>query len=65
MLYLLGFNLEYNKRPMGLSALLNNQVGHGPKFQKLHDYTLFLSQDVEIDHIFAPWASVSKIMVYF
>ncbi len=25
-----------NKRPMGLGALLNNQLGHGPKFQKLH-----------------------------
>ncbi len=24
-----------DKRPMGLGALLNNQLGHGPKFQKL------------------------------
>ena len=30
-----------NKRPMGLDALLENQLGHSPlKFQKLHIYTL-------------------------
>ena len=51
-----------NKRPMGLCALLNNQLGHGPKFQKLWHSTLFLSQDVENEHIFALWAAVSEIM---
>ena len=25
---------EKNKRPMGLGALLSNQLGNGPKFQK-------------------------------
>ncbi len=29
-----------NKRPMGLDALLENQLGHWPKFQKLHIYPL-------------------------
>ncbi len=29
-----------NKRPMGLDALLENQLGHLPKFQKLHIYPL-------------------------
>ncbi len=26
----------YNKRPMGLDALLKNQLGYWPRFQKLH-----------------------------
>ncbi len=30
----------YNKRPMGLDALLKNQLGHGPRFQKLHIHSL-------------------------
>ena len=25
---------SFNKRPMGLGALLNNQLGHGPNFPK-------------------------------
>ncbi len=29
-----------NKRTVGLGALLNNQLGHGPKFQKLHIHHL-------------------------
>ena len=52
-----------SKRPMGLDALLKNQIGHGPKFQKLHIH--FLTQDVEIKHIFALWAAVSEIMAGF
>ena len=33
-------NDNLNKRPMGLDALLENQLGHLPKFQKLHIYPL-------------------------
>ncbi len=40
-----------NKRPMGLDALLVNQLGHLPKFQKLHIYSIFAS-GVEIELIF-------------
>ncbi len=32
--------VKRNKRPMGLDALLENQLGHLPKFQKLHIYSL-------------------------
>ena len=32
-------SMQY-KRPMGLDALLENQLSHGPKFQKLHIYPL-------------------------
>ncbi len=49
---------------MGLGALLNNQLAHGPKFQNC-TYTLFLTQDIEIEHIFALWAAVSDIMTDF
>ena len=28
------YGKNINKRPMGLGALLNNQLCHGPKFQK-------------------------------
>ena len=31
---------QHNKRPMGLSALLENQLGHWQNFQKLHIYFL-------------------------
>ncbi len=50
---------------MGLGALLNNQLGHGPKVPKVMTYTLFLSQDVEIEHIFALWTAVFEIMADF
>ncbi len=60
IMHLRNGNSVLNKRPMGLGALLNNQVG--PWFQKLDPYTLFLSQNVEIEHLFALWAAVSKIM---
>ncbi len=51
---------DFNKRPTGLDALLKNQLGHRPK---LHIHSL--SQDVEIEHIFALWAAVSEIMAVF
>ncbi len=50
-----------NKRHMGLATLLNNQLGLGPKFQKLHIHSLFIPED-RIEHIFALWAAVSEIM---
>ncbi len=34
LLYGHSFRANFNKRPMGFGALLNNQLGHGPKFQK-------------------------------
>ncbi len=44
--------LEFsNKRPMGLDALLENQLGHLPKFQKLHIYS-FSTSGVEFELIF-------------
>ena len=46
---------------MGLDALLKNQLCHISKCT----YTLFLTQDVEIEHIFAFWAAVSEIMADF
>ncbi len=42
---------DVNKRPMGLDALLQNQLGHLPKFQKLHIYSISTS-GVEIELIF-------------
>ena len=48
---------------MGLDALIKIQLGHGPKFHKLHIHPL--SQDVEIEYIFALWAAVSEIMAVF
>ncbi len=49
---------------MGLDALLKNQLAHGPS-SKSCTYTLFLIQDVEIEHIFALWAVVSETMADF
>ncbi len=40
-----------NKRPMGLDALLENQLGHLPKFQKLHIYSISTPR-VKIELIF-------------
>ncbi len=51
---------DINKRPIGLDALLENQLGHLPKFQKLHIYSISNS-GVEIELIFPLWASVSEI----
>ncbi len=44
------------KKSMSLNAPLKNQLAYGPKLQKLH--ILSLTQDVEIEHIFAVWAAV-------
>ncbi len=55
-----------NKRPMGLGALLNNQLGWPwAKFPKVAHALFFLSQDVEIDHLFALRAAISEIMADF
>ncbi len=40
-----------NKRPMGLNALLENQLGHLPKFQKLDIYSISTS-GVKIELMF-------------
>ncbi len=45
---------------MGLYSLLKNQLGHGPKFQKLHMHSL--SNTRQNWAIFALWAAVSEIM---
>ncbi len=47
----MGVNTFVNKRPMGLDDLLENQLGHFPKFQKLHIYSISTS-GVEIEFIF-------------
>ena len=45
--------MKINKRPMGLDALLENQLCHLPKFQKLHIYMYSISDSgVEIELIF-------------
>ncbi len=36
-----------NKRPMGLDALLKNQLGHGPRFQKLHIHSISIPRGVK------------------
>ncbi len=53
-----------DKRPMGLDALLENQLGHWQKFQKLHIHSLF-TLGVEIKLILALRAAVSKIRADF
>ncbi len=55
---------DNNKRPMGLDALLENQLGHLPKFQKLHIYSISTS-GVEFGLIFTLWAVVSEIRANF
>ena len=40
-----------NKRPMGLCPLLENQLDHFPKFQKLHIYSISMA-GIEIKLIF-------------
>ena len=45
---------------MGLDTLLENQLGHLPKFQKLHLYSISTS-GVEIKLIFTLWAAFSEI----
>ena len=54
----------YKKRPMGLDALLKKQLGHGPKFQKLHTHCIS-TQGAEIELIFTLRAAVSDIQAYF
>ncbi len=49
---------------MGLDALLENQLGHLPKFQKLHIFSISTS-GVEIKLIFALRAAVSEIQANF
>ncbi len=52
------------QRPVGLEALLENQLDHWPKFQKLHIYSLS-TPGVEIELIFALRAGVSEIRADF
>ncbi len=49
---------------MGLYDLLENQLGHLPKFQKLHIYSISTSR-IKIELIFALRAAVSEIQVDF
>ncbi len=57
---------EINKKPMGLDALLENQLAHRPKFQKFHihwsSFPSHMSQGGEVELIFALWAVVSEIL---
>ena len=53
-----------NERTLGLDALFKNQHGHWPKFRSC-TCTLSISQGVEIGFIFALWAAVPEIRVYF
>ncbi len=46
---------------MGLDDLLETQLGHWPKCQKLHIYSLSTPGGVEIELIFGLWASVPEI----
>ncbi len=50
---------------MGLDALLENQLGHWPKFQKLHIYSLSTSGSVEIELVFILCAAAYKIRADF
>ncbi len=49
---------------MGRDTLLEHQLDHWPKYQKLHIY-LFLPQGGEIEFIFALRAALSEIRADF
>ncbi len=50
---------------MGLNDLLKSANLAMGQSSKSCTYTLFLTQYVEIEHIFAIWAAVSEIMLIF
>ncbi len=50
--------------PWALTFCVRTNLAMGQS-SKICTYTLFLSQDVEIEHIFTVWAAVSEIMADF
>ncbi len=61
---------NYNKRPMGLDDLLENQLGHLPKFQKLHMESAFLHQGSKLslfslyEQQFPRYVPIFKIAIF-
>ncbi len=63
-MYALRFFLILTRGPWALALCLTTNLEMGQS-SNVVTYILFLSQDVEIDHIFAQWAAVSEIMADF
>ncbi len=62
--YLLPDATFLTRGPWALTLCLRTNLAMGQSSQSW-TYTLFLTQDVEIEHIFALWAAVSEIMAGF
>ncbi len=57
-------SIHITRGPWALTLSLRTNLAMGQS-SKSCAYTLFLSQDVEIEHIFTLWAAVSEIMADF